>query len=529
VSRPIFCPLTSGMSPTDNAKALQAAFNLTLGETKEVEIPSGTHVVDVAAHPNPNSFGTVTAAFHDKLHLRAAGAGKTEIKLMDSSNGLQDGNNPPLNRFFANWDMNATDSVEKDIQIEGITLNGNAAGNASRTNAGMHGIQLWNASRSQIRDVHIKNMLGWNTSTLETFGLDVVRCPDSSYENVRVYCDDGGATASGISINKSDRAWIRASSVYGMTNGQGFTYYSSASLMTSDCYAGGNASAGFNIEQSADFVYSNCISGAPTTWIDSGSVSAAFTSGASNANDKGFVVLMSHGGGRGTYVNCHAIGNTTRGFGITGSTQSAATTGTGTTAVVLNTPVAFPNMIGNYIQVGANPWVKITAVADTTHLTTDINHGGSSGDTVFIQPGQITWIGGTISGNGKGIQTTDGTTALKQLTARRMDFTTAKIYDNTTDLEDIGNGSSTSITRATGLLPAGTYDSMATATEFYNPFPFDVMVTNASASGVTSLRGQHPKDTAQSTAINSGTFILKAGGAITVNNGTMTNVKLWRV
>lgn len=530
MSRPIFCPLTSGMSPLQCSQALQAAANAATGSVKEIEIPSGSHIVEVQPHPNPNGFGNVIAAFHDKVKIRGAGSGKTELKLMDASAGLTDGNNPPVNRFFANWDPNATGSVEKDIQIEGITLNGNAAGNNLRTNAAMHGIQLWNAARSQVRDVHVKNMLGWNTSTLETFGLDVVRCPDSTYENVRVYCDDGGATASGISINKSDRAWIRASSVYGMTHGQGFTYYSSASLMTSDCYAGGNASAGFNIEQSADWVYSNCISGAPTTWIDSGNISQAFTSGASNANDKGFVVLMSHGGGRGSFVNCHAIGNTTRGVGVTGSTQSATTTGTATTAVVLNTPVAFKNMIGNYIQVGAgNPWVRITDVADTTHLTTDVNHGGGpSADTVLIQPGQITWIGGSIVGNGIGIQANDGTPTLKGLTARRMDFTTAKIYDNTHDLEDFGNGSTAETLRASGLLPVATYDNLASTTEMYNPFPFDIEVINDGGSAI-SRRGPHPKDTSVALGITEGPVLVKAGGAFTVTNGTIANVKLHRV
>lgn len=517
--------LATAASGTTNTAALQAAIDYAAANgITRVYVATGTYNFDLVAHPNTNaSFTKTVVALRAGVKLCGAGARLTTLKLIAGAS-LQSGTQ---NRFIINWDPLAVGAVDVGLDVEDLTLDGNSLNVGNGTTC-THGIQFWNVRRAYVRRCHVKNMRGNDTSSFETFHIDFVRSQDVGIDDCRVFCDDTGNTASGVSMNFTDRFWIRGTSSRNMKNGQGFTYYCSANGFTSDCFAGGNGAAGFNEEHCSDLEYVNCNSGSESARTDSSTLSAAYTEATLNANDTGFIFLHTHGGGRIHLNNCHSRGNTTRNVGVTGSVTATSTGGTTASTIVLTTSVLFQPMVGNYVNVNGGAWVKIISVSGTgasTTCTTDIAHGGTTGQTVLIQMGQITWSSGSITGGvGKGLQFTDSTTALKQLSARRCNFTGVVIHSNATnDLEDVGNGSSTSVARASGMAPAANTDNLATTVELYNPFPMDMLVIiSGTLSAGTQIRGTHPKDTANSMGLQTGSFLVKAGGAITITGSAIT-------
>jgi len=510
-----------------NTTALQAAIaNAAFTGVLNVYIPTGIYNFEVVTHPNGGlSPSKCVAAIMSNVRLFGAGPDNTILKLKNAA-ALSAGSNPPLNRFFTNWNPSGTGTYDTDIVIEGMTIDGNAANNGTATKC-MHGIQLWNVRRSYYRNLVVLNMRGDDTATNETFHLDFIRSQEVGIENCVVATEDGGTTASGISMNFTDDFTVRACKVYGMTVGQGFTYYASGNGRTSDCFAGGNGAGGFNEEHCTNLTYTNCISGAETARSDSGTAAVTFTGNASNANDKGFVFLHTHGGGNIVLNNCISRGNTTRNVGITGAVAGTATTGTTGTTVVATTSMFFQPMMDNYIQLGTGAWCKITAVSGSgasATLTTATAHGGSSGDTITVQSGPITWRSGQISKSAKGVQFTNTTTALKRLDARALNLTGVEIVDNTTDVEDCGNGSSTSLTMASGVVPSALLSSFSAGTEFFPGLPFDLPVYIA-GGGVVSIRGSHPRAALTSVGVAATHAVIPAGGSINVaTSGTIVGV-----
>lgn len=524
--------MATGASGATNTAALQSAINAcSAAGGGTVFISGGTYNVDVVAHPNTTggfAFGTCVAAIKSNVRISGEPASPTltQLKLINSASLTND----TQNRFFTNWNMNAVSGNDSDIIVMSLTLNGNCL-NVGSSTACNHGVQFWNVKRPTLVNVIVKNMRGMNGGAQETFHIDCIRCQDFLYRDCIATCDDGGNTASGISASYSDRGYVDRCMALNMTNTQGFTYYACASIQTINSYAGGNGATGFNNEQCWDLTYANCVSGAESALIDSSTAPVVYTTGATHANNVGFVCLFSHGGGRIQYVNCDARGNTSAGFRASGAQSFTATTGTTGTTVVLTTAAMYQTMIGRYVQVGAGrAWVRVTAVSGTganATFTTDAAHGGASGDTVLVLGGEVEWKAGVISGNANGVQPVDGTAALKQLTTRMLDFTQARIKDNTLDLADTGNGSTNSVAVVSGILAASLTDNMVSGTEFYNPFPFDCQVLVISPTAAGAVRGGHPKSASSST-ISTATSMwhpVPRGGAITATTTIASNVR----
>jgi hypothetical protein len=526
--------MATGATGATNTAALQAAINAcSAAGGGTVFISGGTYNVDVVAHPNTSggfAFGTCVAAIKSNVRISGEPASPTltQLKLINSASLTND----TQNRFFTNWNMNAVSGNDSDIIVMSLTLNGNCL-NVGSSTACNHGVQFWNVKRPTLVNVIVKNMRGMNGGAQETFAIDCIRCQDFLYRDCVATCDDGGNTASGISASYSDRGGVDHCLALNMTNTQGFTYYACASIQTVLGYAGGNGATGINNEQSWDLTYTNCIAGAESALIDSPTAPVVFTTGAAHPNNAGFVCLFSHGGGRISYANCNARGNTAAGFRASGAGSFTATTGTTGTTVVLTTASFYQTMIGRYIQVGAGrAWVRITAVTGTganATCTVDAAHGGASGDTVLLLGGEVEWKGGVISGNGNGVQPVDANATLKQLTTRMLDFTQARIKDNTLDLADTGNGSTNSVAVLSGILATTLTDNQVSGTEFYNPFPMDMMVVIAPPTAATLIRGGHPKATAQS-AISTATsmwHLVPRGGAITATTASISGNVRW--
>jgi hypothetical protein len=509
-----------------NTNALQTADGVAFLLGLHIYVPAGTYQVDVVTHPNGGlSPSKCVLALHSGVHLYGAGADKTVLKLKSAAS-LSAGSNPPLNRFITNWNPAGTGTYDTDIVISDLTIDGNAANNGTATKC-MHGVQLWNVRRSYYRNLVVLNCRGDDTATNETFHLDFVRSQEVGIENCVVATEDGGVTASGISMNFTDDFQVKGCKAYGMDVGQGFTFYSSGNGRTSDCYAGGNGAGGFNEEHCTNVTYTNCIAGAENARIDSATASVTFTGGAANANDKGFVFLHTHGGGNIVLENCISRGNTTRNVGITGAVAGTAATGTTSSTVVATTSMFFQPMVDNYIQLGTGAWCKITAVSGSgasTTVTTSPAHGGSPADTITVQSGPVTWKSGQISKSAIGVQFTNTTTALKRLDARALNLTGVDIVDNTVDIQDCGNGSSTQLVRASGVIPAAVLDAFTPGTEFYTGLPFDVPVRIASG-GTVSFRGSHPRCSLTSLGVASVSEVISHGCSISVaTSGTLVGV-----
>jgi len=207
---------------------------------------------------------------------------------------------------------------------------------------------------------------------------------------------------------------------------------------------------------------------------------------------------------------------------VSGAIQGTAATGTTGLIVKTTADTFFPGHVGNSF---ANTGAQILTYVGPREVHTDIAHGYLIGTTITIQPGDLTWEGTISHSAGWGIQFLDSSATLKQTMAHRCDFTRSRIFDNLADLQDIGGGTTHQVTRASGQAPATLTDNLVSGSQFDNPFPMDMWVYNAVASGVTSLRGRHPKDVPVSTGINSGPFLVKAGGSIIVNNVLASNVR----
>jgi hypothetical protein len=252
-------------------------------------------------------------------------------------------------------------------------------------------------------------MRGENGGAQETFAVDCVQCEDFLYRDSVATTDDGGHTASGFTANYSNRGYVERCMALEYVKRSGFTYYSSQSIQTTDCYAGDNAVTGINNEECWDLNYVNCNSGNETTRLDITRAPVVFTAGATHPNNVGFVCLFNHGGGRISYANCNSRGNTSSGFRVSGSLSMVTTAGDDRDnggATTTATAAMYQTMIGRYVQVGTGrAWVKVVTVSGTgasATFTTDAAHGGTSGDTVLVLGGEVEWKGGFISGNHNG-------------------------------------------------------------------------------------------------------------------------------
>lgn len=495
---------------------------------------------DLIAHPNPQGFGKVGMALRPNTRLVGAGKHLTSVKLVA---GAALTASSTQNRFVTNWNMNGSTTggnvIDENISVSKMTFNGNCVnvGNSLTCN---HGIQWWNVRHAKIEDVIVKNMRGENGGAQETFHIDHVHCDDCDVVDSLVTCDDGGNTASGLTANYSNDIRFTRCKCIGMTKTHGSTIYSSGNITFTDCAAHGNASNGFNVEHCWDVFFENCNAGTEKARSNA-SASAAFTDGASRGNGvDGFHFLLNKGGGRIELSNCNSRGNTGRGIGVLGGSfadpstgagiDGTATTGTTGTAVVATVAIFYKTMIGRWIQLGTHGWFQIadtgSSTGASTSCTTTAAHGGASGDAITMLGGQIDWRGGVISGNGAGAQFLDATAAMKRRSIRRCNLTHVRIQDNTNDLVDVGDGSTVTQTIAFGPATTTLTSNQASGTEFFNPFPMEMLVMNVSATGVTSTRMGHPQAAlASSGSSTTAPWTIPVGGSILVINPTMSNVK----
>lgn len=467
-----------------------------------VQLPAGAISVDLNDHPNATGgFGKVGIVMRRGVTLRGAGRQQTIIKLVDGA-ALGTGSQ---NRVVTNWDMDAEeDGGDYDVAIEDLTIDGNAA-NVGASGTVCHGIQIWRSRHVRVRNVIVKNCRGNDTSSNETFHICQVRCTDVLFEDCEVFCDDGGDTATGFSSNYGSKVTLRDCYAHDMKNGHGFTAFETDGLLDAGCISKDNGGSGFNCERLWDALMLGC---------------RATGNDASGAH-----INSQDGGGRVRARGCEWGGNL-RGVGVLGTKTFTAASGTTGTTVKAPNGTFNSRHVGRWIEVGANTPVKITVVTDSETATVSAAHGGSSGNTCYIWAGEYA-DDAHIHDNTTGVAILDGTAAQNLRTCYRTDFGGAKFGGNTNDFTDVGNGSTSTIQKASGKIADTLGSNVVSTSIFRNPFPFPVNLVIV-ATAATELGGREPDDAStSSTGANSGAWVLPVGGIFKPTMSAAGNVRYW--
>lgn len=352
-------------TPSQNQVAFQlAAFDAAMaGVGGVLYIPAGRYqVMPIATN---GSSGTQLSALSVPGGVTVCGDGPNATVLVMAANA------PNQSYLIHNYNVGALGG-DTDITISGIGIDGNAANQAGTTDA-QYGCRFFKARRVTIFDCVFKDVfgttdgsvLGPNGTPGEGFAQQFDNSADCFVINSVAYATNAN-TASGFASNQSTNVQRVNCASYGWGHAMGFTDWTSADIVHSNCRAYLNGAHGFNVELSTHAIYSGCISGGVAT----SSGAFPFTNGQSLGNTKdGF----------------HQLGSDqVQLIGCTGANNSG--NGTATTS----TPAG-------HVWVQGGVWTNNTLFG----LLADVNQANR-----LIITGSV-----VVSGNGSGAISTGGTPA----------------------------------------------------------------------------------------------------------------------
>lgn len=305
----------TGDGTTDDRAAIQAAINAAATAGGGIVfLPKGTYRVTLADH-SENADYKQGLVVKNAVTLKGAGIGATVIQLaasQTSASGTVAVDVIRNNQITAGGDAG--------IVIEDLTVDGNAANNASADGQG--GINFIRARRVKVQRVHVKNCRGTGSSGFqESFGFEFQLGSDAQFIDC-LATRDAGSTASGFSANSAvNVSWTRCLAS-GMTVAHGFTHNGCRNLVYTSCFSHDNTLYGFNSEVSIDVVYNGCIAGGVAP---SAAAVYPFTTSESLGNTGlGFAIA---GGTRVSLVGCISRSNGNTGFFFSSSSVDCSIIG----------------------------------------------------------------------------------------------------------------------------------------------------------------------------------------------------------
>jgi hypothetical protein len=228
--------------------------------------------------------------------------------------------NSASNRLITNFRMASPSGTayDRNIQLRGFTIDGNAANQATTGGQEGNGEQYGGIFFRSVENFVIENVeiMDWrgtaSSGSDETFGCMLYNCL-----NGRIIASTAHGSTSTVSTSEG---WQQQHShsisytgvvAYWCNKSQGFAIWKSDNTSYANCYSFLNNKRGFNQEDCEGTVYVNCIAGGkvPDTAANEGPFTALSfgTAGTSLGNgDYGFSCNTSK---RSTYVNCVAQKN----------------------------------------------------------------------------------------------------------------------------------------------------------------------------------------------------------------------------
>lgn len=353
----------------------------------------GLHNIPGQSPSVPNQRMCACVWMYENLHL--IGNNGVEFKAIDAANWDTDCYS---GAFITTYGGRTRSVVTTDWSVEGITLDGNADEQVSRSDpnsafdgAFHRGIFVAKSKNVVIRNVVGRNFYGGGSAPPEeSFVFDDYVSSNTRYEN----CTVEGTESSGFSTSFSvGSRWINCVA-YDCTNGYGFPHHKSSFLVFQGCHAYGCGAAGFNAECCEEVAYSACISGGRTA-VTGSAAYAPMTPYTRKPNNIGFQVAGSRSV---TWdANCQAQYNTTYDVRVQRWTA-------GSPSLQYPSRIRFGGMIADVVS------VESAAITDTT-ITGDIANATNTITNISGSFGQGQEIVNANFPAGTTIISTSGTTA----------------------------------------------------------------------------------------------------------------------
>lgn len=536
-SSPIIEAGDFGVSSTNSATVNGAAMRAicTTNGGKHIRMPLGVIDIDTVVgssySANPlNGVGSDYAAFWLSSGTWLEIPTGCEIRFMGPSNvkGTPAVIPSGVHRIISNKNMGGEGGGDEGIRVfGGGTLNGNTqallAGNAggagfgyfagtSDANRRIAGMSWWRASNLSMEGITIQDCHGENGSGGECFHLDFIRCLNVHVDSVTIKKSFSvgtmGQVATGFSNTYCMNLHYNNCVAIGM-DVQGFTTYGSRHVTFEQCWASRNK-RGFNFEYSWDITMTDCVAGGfgprfpkATSGSASGNPDMSDSDNTFGNRESGYHIIFGdggtngNGGGRYRFLNCSASGQldtNAKGFSFgSGHTFTCAAGTTGSTIVTSDSNLVSRALVGGYAQVvpsgngGTSRLCRITAVSGST-ITTEVAHGGTSGQKFLYYPGEIVLDGCLISENYRGITFLGSPGASVQAASRSLRIVNCDFQGNTNnDIQDHAKSDTTAASVARfqrGVNVTTSVTAPLDGTAFMNPFPFDVDLRLSGATEV---------------------------------------------
>ncbi len=229
----------------------------------EVILAPGTYNVNLTAHPGATGYFSAIR-LKSKTHLRSNGRHAAVIKLTNGQSGALFAAATEDTFIITNTTIvsAASPTLDTDITVEGITVDGNASNNSGGTYSGIGFNYLDGGS---IVGCVSKNCRA--TLAIDRWQYKIYRSRNIVISNSIATHDDAGPGASGFMWLETTNG--NAAGLFAYSNGfNGIVNRSAVNLMISDCLSYNNGGSGARSEYSRNILYNNCVFGSKTNFVD---------------------------------------------------------------------------------------------------------------------------------------------------------------------------------------------------------------------------------------------------------------------